>query len=105
MRGIVECPDLLAQRVDLAGPACLVRLLAVLSEVGTFQGCRKLGLQVGDIARGWRDGVGRGRLRAGRLVEEAIDAADATGCAVATGELFAEARAGQDRVLRAQFLD
>ena len=31
--------------------------------------------------------------------------ADATGCAVAAGELFAEARAGQDRVLRAQFLD
>ena len=105
MRGIVECPDLLAQRVDLAGPASLVRLLTVLSEAGTFQGCRKLGLQLDDIAGGQRNGAGRGGLRVGRLVEEAIDAADAAGRAVATGELFAEARAGQDAVLRAQFLN
>ena len=50
--GVRDVAELLAQRVDLAGPASLVRLLAVLSEVGAFQGCRKLGLQVGDIARG-----------------------------------------------------
>ena len=39
------------------------------------------------------------------LVEEAIDAADAAGCAVAVGEFITEAGAGQDGVLRAQFLD
>ena len=105
MRGIVECADLFAQSMDLAGPASLVRFLTVFGESGAFQCGRELGLQLGDIACAGRDGSGRGRLRAGRLVEEAIDAADATGCAVAAGELFAEARAGQDGVLCPQFLD
>lgn len=105
MRGIVECADLLAQRVDLAGPASLVRFLAVFREAGTFQGCCELSLQLGDIVRAGRDGSGRGGLRVGRLVEEAIDAADAAGGAMTTNEFVAKACAGQDGVLCPQFLD
>ena len=35
--GVAQCMDLLAQRVDLAGPAGLVVFLAVLGEFGALQ--------------------------------------------------------------------
>ena len=101
----MESANLFAQSVDLAGPASLVRFLTVLGEAGAFQGGGELGRQFGDIARAWRDGHGRGGLRLGRLVEEAIDAADAARGAVTTDEFVAKACAGQDGVLCAQFRD
>ena len=77
--GVAQCADLLAQRVDLAGPAGLVRFLAVLGEFGALQGRGEFGGLVGS---------GGGRcaglaVRRRRRVEQAIDAADAAGGAVA----------------------
>ncbi len=66
MRDVVECADLLAQCVDLAGPASLVRFLAVFGEAGTFKGCRELGLQLGDIVGEDDSAVGRATSEAAR---------------------------------------
>jgi hypothetical protein len=106
MRGVAESVDLLAQPVDFAGPAVLVGFLAVLGETGAFERGRQFGLQLDDVhgeGREWiRGSCGRW---VGRLVEQAIDAADAARCAVADLQCLAQAGAGEDGVLRAQFLD
>ena len=106
MRGVVQRADLFAQRVDLAGPAGLVMFLAVLGEARALERRGQLGLQFGEVACGRCACRGRrGGLRLRRLVEQAIDAGDAAAQAVTAGEFFAQARAGEDGVLAAQFLD
>ena len=47
--GVCDVAELLAQRVDLAGPAGLVMLLAVLGEGGTFQRLAELFVQVAGV--------------------------------------------------------
>jgi hypothetical protein len=66
---LAEGADLLAELVDLVGPAGLVGFFAVLGEVGAFQGGGEFGLQLGEVT-GWGGGggagVGAGRGRARR---------------------------------------
>ena len=50
---VVERADLVAELVDLAGPAGLVRFFAVLGQAGAFNGGHEFGLQLGEVA-GWR---------------------------------------------------
>ena len=91
--GVAQRVDLLAQRVDLAGPAGLVVFLAVLGEFGALKG---VGEFSGVVGSGGGCCCGGGARQRGG-VEQAIDAADAAGGAVAGFEFRAERRAGERR--------
>ena len=51
MRGVVECVDRLAQRVNLGRPARLVTLLTVLGQARTLHRSGELAVQIGIGAR------------------------------------------------------
>ena len=107
MGGVPQGADLLAQLVDLGGPAGLVVLLTVLGELGAFEGGGEFGLEVGG---GWRCAGGDCRGRGGALwggggVEQAVDAGDAAGGAVAVLQFRAQLGAGEGRVPGAQLVD
>ena len=95
MAGAAQGVDLLAQRVDLAGPTGLVVFFAVLGEFGALKGVGEFGGVVG--SGGGCCCRGGARQRGG--VEQAVDAADATGGAVAGFELRAQRGAREDGVL------
>ena len=105
--GVPQGADLLAQLVDLGGPAGLVVFLTVLGELGAFEGG-------GESA--WRSEEGGGSSAAtaggegaalwgGGGVEQAIEAGDAAGRAVAGFQFLAQTGAGEDGVLTAQLVD
>ena len=104
--GLPERLHLLAELVNLAGPAGLVMLLAVFGEAGALESGRELGVQVGVTGgRAGRRGGRRGRPGCSGLVEEAVDAAHAAARAVAAFKFLAQAGAGEHGVLASQLVD
>jgi len=102
--GLAEQLDLLAQLVDLAGPAGLVMLLAVLGEPGAFKGGGEFGVQVG-VGGPRRRGGQWCRPRSGGHLEEPIDPAHAAAEAETALEFGAQRGAGEHSVVAAQIVD
>ena len=95
MRGVAQGVELLAELVDLAGPAGLVGFLAVFGETGTFERRGELRLQFGEVVgRLWRSWRRRSGMGEGVLSQQPVDASDAAAVSVAALQIGAQFEAG-----------
>ena len=98
--------DLLAQSVDLASPAGLVCLLAVLGQAGALQGGGELGVQLRDVTggegsrrRGCRKGEGDSPLK------KAVDPGDPAAVPVTPLQFGAQFEARDGAASGSQLVD
>jgi hypothetical protein len=105
MRRVAQGLELLAELVDLAGPARLVGLLAVFRQLRTFEGGRELRLQIREVARRQRVWRGRGWVGQGGLSEQTVDASDAAAVSMAALQLGAQFEASDGAASAAYFVD
>jgi len=108
--GLAVRLDLLAQPVDLTGPAGLVVFLAVLGEGGALERPLQLGPQFRDLGGqgiGGGYGVRRGACRGGRsgFPQQPVDAGDTKGRAVAALQLLTQTHACEHGVPAAELGD
>jgi hypothetical protein len=109
MGGAVEGADLLAELVDLAGPAGLVGFLAVLGEAGALERGGEFGLQLSDVTGGEgsrrHNLCGCGTGEGDWPLEEAVDPGNAAAVPVAALQFGAQFEAGDGATLGAQLVD